>query len=211
MLVSKFFSHCASLTPTPSSLCSTPHACLVSAHSLHRLVSGPQCQQVTLGVWPALPIAVWDGYFRKPQMEDVDNIVAALEHYDCIYDINVILDSNAFLAGHVAILMHVPFPTLKNLSMATYIGMVPASVLPDSFLGGSAPRLQSFYLCGIPFLGLPKLLLTTTDLVKLTLWRIPHNRYISPSAMVTCLSSLIRLPSLTLGFRSPLSCPDRGH
>jgi hypothetical protein len=161
-----------------------------------------------LGVWPALPIAVRDGYFRKPQMEDVDNIVAALEHNDRIYDINVILDSNAFLAGHAAILMYVPFPTLKNLSMATYIGTVPASVLPDSFLGGSAPRLQSFYLCGIPFLGLPKLLLTTTDLVKLTLWRIPHNRYISPSAMVTCLSSLIRLPSLTLGFRSPLSRPD---
>ncbi len=162
-----------------------------------------------LGVWPALPIAVRDGYIGEPQMEKVDNIVAALEHNDRIYDIDVMFDSNAFLAGHAAILMHVPFPTLKNLSMETLMETVP--VLPDSFLGGSAPRLQSFHLYGIPFPGLPKLLLTTTDLVDLTLWGIPHNGYISPSAMVTCLSSLIRLQSLTLGFRSPLSRPDRGR
>jgi hypothetical protein len=162
-----------------------------------------------LGVWPALPIAVRDDYFGDLQMEDVDNIVAALEHNDRIYVID--LWSDLDIERHAAKLsvMHVPFPTLKILSMQTYRGTVP--VLPDSFLGGSAPRLQSFYLCGIPFLGLPKLLLTTTDLVKLTLWRIPHNGYISPSAMVTCLSSLIRLQSLILGFRSPLSRPDRGH
>jgi hypothetical protein len=159
-----------------------------------------------LGVWPALPIAIRDGYSRKPQMEDVDNIVATLEHNDRIYDINLWFDSD--LQRHTAIFMHVPFPTLKDLSMRTYIWTVP--VLPDSFLGGSAPRLQSFRLYGIPFPGLPKLLLTTTDLVNLTLWRIPHNGYISPSVMVTCLSSLIRLRSLSLGFLSPLSRPDRG-
>jgi len=76
-------------------------------------------------------------------------------------------------------------------------------------LGGSAPRLQFFALSGIPFSGLPKLLLSaTTHLVTLWLENIPHSGYISPEAMVALLSVLSSLELLHLGFQSPQSCPD---
>jgi len=64
-------------------------------------------------------------------------------------------------------------------------------------------------LDGIPFPALPKLLLSTTDLGSLYLESIPHSGYISPEAMVTCLSSLTRLFELAIQFRSPQSRPDR--
>jgi hypothetical protein len=82
--------------------------------------------------------------------------------------------------------------------------------LPDSFLSGSAPLLQSLTLSRIPFLGLPKLLLSCNDLVYLDLWQIPNSGYISPELMVTTLSTLTRLRSLIIGFENP-SSPDQSH
>jgi len=101
----------------------------------------------------------------------------------------------------------VSFPRLTYLEIDVTYETVLA--LPDSFLGGSAPRLQKLYFYGIPIPALPKLLLTTTNLAKLTLWRTPHSGYVSPGVMVACLASLIRLKFLTLGFHSPRSRPNR--
>jgi hypothetical protein len=101
--------------------------------------------------------------------------------------------------------MLVPFPELTDLVLESY-GEV---VLPDSFLGGSAPRLQKLNLDGIPFPGLPNLLLSITHLVYLYLRNIPHSGYFSPEAMVTTLSTLTRLDKLVLDFQSPLSRPDQ--
>jgi hypothetical protein len=70
-----------------------------------------------------------------------------------------------------------------------------AQVVPNSFLGGSAPRLQELTLHEIAFPGLRKLLSSATHLVKLNLWRIPHSGYISPEAMATCLFALTGLGS----------------
>ena len=83
------------------------------------------------------------------------------------------------------------------------------AVLPDSFLGGSAPHLQDLYFDGIPFPGLPKLLLSATHLTDLRLFDIPHSGYFSPEAMATALSTLTSLEGLFFGFQSPLSLPDR--
>ena len=82
-------------------------------------------------------------------------------------------------------------------------------VLPNSFLGGSAPRLLTLRLCSTLFPALGKLLSSASDLVELSLWNIPHSGYISPNAMVTCLSTLTRLESLYLGFHSHRSRPER--
>jgi hypothetical protein len=60
---------------------------------------------------------------------------------------------------------------------------------------------------GIPFPGLPALLLTATHLVHLTLSDIPHSGYFSPISIATCLSTLAGLKTLLLQFESPLSCP----
>ena len=59
-----------------------------------------------------------------------------------------------------------------------------------------------------PVLGLTKLLLSDTQLVRLRLGSIPHSGYISPKAMATCLSVLIRLENLAITFESPQSRPD---
>jgi hypothetical protein len=82
------------------------------------------------------------------------------------------------------------------------------SVIPDSFLDGSAPRLRIFEFHGIPFPGLPKLLLSADHLVELWLSDIPHSGYISPEAIVALISVLSSFRTLSLEFRSPQSRPD---
>ena len=102
--------------------------------------------------------------------------------------------------------MEAPFPELTDLYLRSDGETLP--VIPDSFLDGSAPRLQIFTLEGIPFPGLPKLLLSATHLVELTLYDTPHSGYISPEAIVVLISVLSTLEALALRFRSPQSCPD---
>jgi len=82
------------------------------------------------------------------------------------------------------------------------------SVLPDSFLGGSAPHLRELKMRSIPFPSIPKLLLSADRLVTLNLKRIPHSGYFSPDAMATALTAMTRLESLSLRFSSPRSRPD---
>jgi len=110
----------------------------------------------------------------------MDNVIAELKHSDRICKINL---------------------SFKDLSYDT--------VLPDTFLGGSAPRLRYLALTSIPFPGLSKLLLSATHLVRLWLVNIPHSGYISPEAMVTCVSMLTSLEELYFQFHSPQSCPDQ--
>jgi hypothetical protein len=107
----------------------------------------------------------------------------------------------------VLAVMQVPFPELTDLYLLSD-GLWEV-VLPDSFLGGSAPRLQYLSLDGISFPGLPKLLLSATHLVRLHLRNIPHSGYISPDVMLTVLSILTNLGELSLVFQSPRSLPDR--
>src|SRR6266699_1330344 len=45
--------------------------------------------------------------------------------------------------------------------------------------------------------------------VTLDILEIPHSGYFSPEAMVRCLSTLTRLETLSLEFKSPLSRPVR--
>ena len=105
--------------------------------------------------------------------------------------------------------MQVPFPELT--SMGLWSRGKTASALPDSFLGGSAPRLLYLELSGIPFPGLPKLLMSATHLANLRLKDIPHSGYIPPEAIVTALSTLTRLEAVWLLFVSPQSRPDPEH
>jgi hypothetical protein len=132
------------------------------------------------------------------------NIIAALERNDRVCQITL---KPGLQWEKVLDAMQVPFPALTCLVLSSDIGIVP--VVPDSFMDGSAPRLQYLLLERVPIPGLPKVLLSAIDLVCLTLRFIPHSGYISPEAMVTCLSTLPRLEKLYLGFESPLSRPNR--
>jgi hypothetical protein len=163
----------------------------------------------TLAVWPPLPIVI----MQVGQPTQMDNIILALEHNDRVCQIDLMHVINPELEEFLAA-MQQPFPALTKLSLwqgwlKDEDEMIEMPVIPESFLGGSAARLQYLYLERIPFPGLPKLLLSATDLVTLSIWGIPHSGYISPEAMVRCLTTLTRLDSLELGFKSPLSRPVR--
>ena len=155
-----------------------------------------------LGVWPTLPIIVAGSLGI---LSYTGNIIAALEqsHRVCRVSLGHLArwQSQKVLAA-----MQVPFPELTYLRLSSNDETTP--VIPDSFLGGISPRLQFFELVGIPFPGLPKHLLSATQLVQLRLSRIPDSGYISPEAMVTLLSALSSLERLSLAFKSPRSRPD---
>jgi hypothetical protein len=136
----------------------------------------------------------------------VDNIVAVLEHSSRVCQIYLSGVSGSDLE-EVSAAIQEPFPELTHLVLSWNRETMP--VLPNSFLGGSAPRLQLLYLRGIPFPGLPNLLLSTTHLVDLSLFDIPHSGYFSPEAMAPALSRLTSLEELRLQFKSPRSCPDQ--
>ncbi|KAF8472204.1 hypothetical protein DFH94DRAFT_191497 [Russula ochroleuca] len=154
----------------------------------------------TLDVWPALPLSIK----CDKRAERVDNIVAVLERSDRVCHINLGIKSSDLETISAA--MQVQFPDLTHLVLWSHGETV--SVIPDSFLGGSAQRLENLTLENIPFPGLPKLLLSATHLVTLQVVFIPHSGYFSPEEIATALSTLTRLESLWLLFESPQSCPD---
>jgi hypothetical protein len=157
-----------------------------------------------LDIWPVLPIFI--RVFGLNAGQGIDNVVAALEHNDRVREIYVEDASNSALETFAAAMQR-PFDELIHLDLCSLEEM--ALVLPDSFLGGTAPRLRSLSLRSIPFPALPKLLLSATDLVSLSLWDIPDSGYISPEVMIACLSALTRLADLYIQYRSPLPHPDQ--
>jgi hypothetical protein len=162
----------------------------------------------TLNAWPPLPVVIYYCYFWSSTVTSgLDNIIAALKHNYRIRDIKLYHPSSLQLEK-VVDTMQQPFPALSilKLQLPDQSDLV---VLPDSFLGGSAPRLQKLVLEGILFQALPKLLLSTTCLSTLSLLNIPHSGYISPDVMVTYLSALTSLERFCLGFPSPSSCPNQ--
>ena len=158
-----------------------------------------------LHIWPPFPLIVDD---TASPTEDMDNVVAALECRDRVDKI-YLSEVNGSSLEKVLAAMQEPFPELTFLQLSSSSNEEPVPIVPDSFLGRSAPHLLSLRLYHIPFPGLPKLLLSATNLVALYLWNIPHSGYISPDAVVTALSALTSLQFLDIGFRSPRSHPDQ--
>jgi hypothetical protein len=159
-----------------------------------------------LNVWPLFPIVIKArGY--KYAIWGVDNIIAALQHSDRICQLELVGIPSSQMKKVLAA-MQQPFPELRRLKLQP---SDEATLLPSSFLGGSAgssPGLQTLTLDCVGFPGLPKLLLYATHLVRLNLHRIPHSGYILPEEMATCLSVLTRLESFVIRFESPLCRPD---
>ena len=140
------------------------------------------------------------------KIENVDNITAVLEQRNRVCRIDISGIPCLYLEKVLAT-MQEPFPELTELTLWSHLETMV--VLPDSFLGGSAPRLRILDLFNIPFPGLPKLLLSATHLVNLRLSNIPYSGYFSPEAIATALSTLTSLAVLQIEFQSPLSLPDR--
>ena len=151
-----------------------------------------------LGIWPTLPIVIQDLDLNCHRWVFMGNILAALEHRDRVCQIA--LKCNSHLEWDPV--MMESFPNLTHLFLHANHPFFEIGELPDSFLAGSAPQLRELVLDSIPFPALPKLLLSTDNLVELKLWNTPHSGYISPEAMATCLSPLTSLKVLSLGFPS---------
>ncbi|KAH9960048.1 hypothetical protein BGW80DRAFT_1564433 [Lactifluus volemus] len=162
----------------------------------------------TLDVWPSLPIIVRDTWTRKWPALFGNNIIAALERHDRICEIEL-YHLPCPLLEQFSRAMQVPFPALTLLKLDLADKSVPALVVPDTFLGESAPRLQRLTLSGIPFPTLPKVLQSSHDLVEIRLTRIPNTGYVSPKSMATALSAVAKLEVLEIGFESPASHSNR--
>jgi hypothetical protein len=166
--------------------------------------------QNMLDVWPQLPIVIRPDH-NHPRMsrpQDTRNIIAALKLHNRVCKIYFWYYIPNLLLRKIGAITE-PFPALTHLELQSRDKRAPR--LPNSFLGGSAPRLRLLRLGGVPFPALSKLLSSTHDLVTLHLYDIPHSGYISPEAMVITLSTLTRLQELTLRFRSPRSPVDRAN
>ena len=158
-----------------------------------------------LDVWPALPLII-EGIVDISTTSE--NIISALGQSDRVRQVDLQLSSRNL--ERVLAAMQVPFPELTRIQLLFLLSDDETPpVIPDSFLGGSATRLQSLQLLGIPFPGLPKLLSSATHLVYLELSNLPHSGYISPEAMVDLLSVLSRLSGFSLEFQSAYSRPSR--
>ncbi len=156
----------------------------------------------TLDVWPALPLVI-KGHMTLSS--GTDDIIVALGQSNrvCQVSLSGLAD---WQLEKVLSAMQVSFPELTQLGLFSGGGALP--VVPNSFLGGSVPHLRRFKLVGIPFPGLPKLLLSATHLVHLSLDYIPHSGYFSPEAVAALLPVLSSLEKLFLEFKSPQSRPN---
>ena len=171
-----------------------------------RLVCGPWTRVESIAIWPPLPTFIRN-MVDYPMPEDYD-FGAAVANHNHVHEI-VLFHLSSSQLRRLAPAMQQQFPALIHLLLESTSDSRPAPVLPDGFLGGLAPSLQSLKLSYIPFPALPKLLLSATDLVNLTLWNIPHSGYFSPEAIVTGLAVLANLKSLAIAFKSPRSLPDK--
>ena len=156
-----------------------------------------------LSVWPAFPIVIRCVYSGRIRPRGEGNVIAALRHPDRVRSVTLEL-SGAHL-GKIVSVMQGPFPMLTHLYIRSHNRNPP--VLPAGFLvrPGSTPRLRTVNFYGVPFPALPKLLLTASDLVELSLIDIPPSGYISPEAMASSLAALPRLErfSITFSFATP--------
>ena len=159
--------------------------------NLHLFCTPNTSRRRSSDIWPALPLIIQDSVTEK----SVNNVIAELEHSDRISHIALFFFTTSQIEKLWAA-MQVPFPELAYLHLS-YDPWWRPPILPDSFLGGSAPHLQYLDLSTIPFPGLPKLLLSATHLVNLRL-HLPYSGYVSPEAMATCLSMSTSLELLRL-------------
>jgi hypothetical protein len=146
-----------------------------------------------LDIWPALPLLVQG---HSLETTSLDNIIAALGHRNRVSGIDLCNLSSSQLTKVLAA-MKEPFPELTNLHLGAFDSIAPLDL--DLFMGGSTPRLRCLHLGRIPYPRLPNLLLSATGLVSLCLY---DSGYISPEAMVTCLSVLTSLKMLCVEFRT---------
>ena len=173
-------------------------------HLEHVCTNGTPVKK-NLGYLQAFPIVVsfLDDHFGD---NDKDNIIAALQHRDRVQAIEMKVPHSVF--EELSTAMQEPLPVLTHLRLISY-PFAAMPIIPDTFLSGHAPRLQTIFIAGISFPAAPTLLSSTRDLVNVALHDIPSSGFIPPEAMVAGLAALSKLESLTLGYQWGVSYHGR--
>jgi len=154
-----------------------------------------------LNIWPPLPIIINYWLYSTTSNFPPSRAITVFGHHNRVCQIQL-SHLSPVLLGILATAIQEPFPELTILELCSDDETTP--ILPESFLGGFAPRLERLLLDGIAFPGLPRLLLSAVGLVSLLLGKIPPDTgYISPEVIATCLSTLTRLEFLRIEFQSP--------
>lgn len=148
-----------------------------------------------LGFLQAFPIIV--SFLDHFEDGSIDALIAALERRDRVQVVEIIVLPS--LIEELTTAMQEPLPALEHLQLELdfFVDLPIGSIIPDTFLSGSAPRLQTICISGISFPSAPTLLSSTRDLVDVDL---RESGFISPQAMVACLAALPKLESLTFVF-----------
>jgi len=172
-----------------------------------------------LDIWPKLPIVI---RVSGGIGNEIGDVIAALKHHDRVCEIHVDTYASDYKLRPLVEAMQDTFPALTALHLN--LGLMPRAepFVPDSLLGGTAPCLRSLFLRNFASSELPKLLLSASSLVDISLLHIPYSRATSPETMFGCLSSMTKLEQLRIGFqrdskyiprstshrpsRSPLTC-----
>ena len=114
------------------------------------------------------------------------------------------------LLRKVSTIIQKSFPELIHLGLFWSSYYFPThAVIPERFLSGSAPRLQSLRLKNFSFPQLPTFILSARNLFTLKLKEIPQSGYISPEAMVIGLIVLTKLTTLFISFCKNPFPPDQ--
>jgi hypothetical protein len=129
------------------------------------LVCHPGTRMELIGIWRPLPIIITD--ILDTFISEDRDFDAAIVYHNRICEINLISLTRSQLQ-RLASAMQVQFPALIHLRLQFKM-TGPSPALPDGFLSESVPRLQSLELYSIAFPTLPRLLLSATHLVRLTL------------------------------------------
>lgn len=155
----------------------------------------------------AFPIVVsfLSNYFEDG---DADNLFAALERRDRVQVVEIRMLFSLF--EKLATAMREPLPALTHLRLESDTFTI-SPIIPDTFLSGFAPRLQTIYIAAVPFPAAPTLISSARDLVDVDLRDIPQSGFIPPEAMVASLAALSKLECLTFGFEWGMSYHDRIH
>jgi hypothetical protein len=152
--------------------------------------------------WPVLPVIIWYPYpptAFQPILNssDEDNISDILKNPARVCEID--LDLARPLLAKFASSLEESFPALDHLRLRSH-GTMGTIVLPDNFLDGSAPPLCVLHLKGTAVIILPRILLSSKNLISLRVEDITRDGYFTAEDLVIGLSTATRLKSLVLGF-----------
>ena len=142
-----------------------------------------------------IPVIMW--YRDSLSDKDADNIFNTLKNPARICEIDI--DMTRFLLVKCASLLKESFPALEYLRLGQSTTRWGALIIPDNFLGNSAPRLRVIRLQNTHFPTLPRLLSTSQNLVSLQLEHIPGGHIFTPQELAVGLSSTPQLKFLKIG------------